>query len=367
MTMKILTIILALTATGYAAITVPPEPVESNVPPGSIVVPPPRDTGTTKPVAPAPVSTQPAVPQLRVSLADGSRLIGETTLKMLALRSEALGKLEIPLEKVRSIKLSKDRESAAIVLANGDKVQGGFVATTVALRTIFGPVTVPLAQVTDLEVSLRAIDAGLANGLVAHYPFQEDAKDRSGNENHGEVTGAVFEEGGLRFRGDNSTYMRVRRAESLEPKEGITIALWLKGVPGQGLGTVLRKADPGQLGYLIRGRKISAFQLVAGNAKSSEFSEFKATKWQHVGATYSRTDGVMATYQDGALVNQTPMKDQLLHTGDLYIGGAPVGAPFGHDDGGFHGLIAEVRIYNRALTEGEIAALAGQPPAKELP
>lgn len=361
--MKILTIIFALTATGYAAITVPPEPVESNVPPGSIVVPPPRDTGTTKPVAPVPVSTQPATPQLRLNLADGSRLIGETTLKVLALRSEALGQVEIPLEKARSVKLGKERTPATVLLANGDKVQGGLVATTVALRTIFGPVTVPLAQVTEIEVSVLPTNADLATGLVAYYPFQEDAKDRSGNENHGEVTGAVFEDGGLRFRGNGSTFVRVRRHETLEPAEALTIAMWVKGVPGQaagqGWGTVVRKCANCQGGYHFKGGGVSTFYLDGNNPCSTReamavaFQPFAETRWQHIAATCSRTERTVRTYQDGELVNEAPLTVPLVHSGDLYLGGANLNG----DDGGFRGLIRDVRIYNRALSAAEVRAL----------
>lgn len=61
----------------------------------------------------------------------------------------------------------------------------------------------------------------------------------------------------------------------------------------------------------------------------------------------------MKSYEDGVLVNQTPLASQLLHTGNLYIGGAAVVG----DDGGFKGLINEVRIYNRALSSNEVAQL----------
>ena len=66
--------------------------------------------------------------------------------------------------------------------------------------------------------------------------------------------------------------------------------------------------------------------------------------------------GLAKTYQDGALVNQSPLADRLLHSGDLYIGGADV---FG-DDGGFNGLIRKLRIYNRALPVAEVLALCNK-------
>jgi hypothetical protein len=65
-----------------------------------------------------------APPQLVIALTDGSRLVGTTELAALAVRSVALGRIEIPLAKVRSVKFGKDHESATVALVNGD--DGGF-------------------------------------------------------------------------------------------------------------------------------------------------------------------------------------------------------------------------------------------------
>jgi hypothetical protein len=167
--------VVAAAAAAQAAITVPPEPTETNAPPGSIVVPPPRGTTTgERPSATATnAPTLPAVPQLTVSLADGSKLIGTTTLKALTLRSEALGKLTVPLERIRQVKFSKDRESVTLTLHNGDRLQAGLADTTLALATIFGPVTVPLDKATELQV--RAGGAGCAVEWEAlPYPTAHD-------------------------------------------------------------------------------------------------------------------------------------------------------------------------------------------------
>lgn len=96
--------------------------------------------------------------QLLVHLADGSRLVGTTTLASLPLRSEALGKIEIPLDKIRTVTFSRDHESVTVVLGNGDKVQGGLGNLILKLRTSFGDVTIPVEHVTTLNVSVRAGD-----------------------------------------------------------------------------------------------------------------------------------------------------------------------------------------------------------------
>jgi hypothetical protein len=304
------------------------------------------------------------VTQLVVTLADGSRLLGSTTRTGLSVRSETLGRLEVGFERIRSIKFAGEGEAATLRLRNGDVLQGRITSEKLRVRTLAGEISVPLAKVASIEVRVIRGAGDLRAGLVAYFPLNPDAEDRSGNGNHGRVTGAVFEPEGLRFKGDTSSYVLVRRAESLEPSEAITISMWVKGVPGQragsGWGTVLRKADHCEPGYFVRGGGVSQFELDGENPCGRahnigvEFQPFSETRWQHIAGTYSRADGVVKTFQDGELVGQKTWTEPLLHSGDLYIGGAGVAG----DDGGFRGLIREVRIYNRALSPSEVRALA---------
>jgi len=308
--------------------------------------------------------------QLMVSLTDGSRLIGTTTLTNLPLRSEALGTIAVRLEKVRSLQFSPDHESLVVAFANGDKLQGSLGTLSLELQTVLGVVTVPMEK--TLEIRVVPILAGVAsnNGLMAYFPFDGDAEDRSGHGNTGKVVAAGFQSDAatgktaLQVNGTGSAYVVVPRAASLEPVDGITISMWVKGVPGQaaghGWGTVLWKGDYCQPGYHIRGGGISTFLLEgttpcanASYKENASFLEFDATKWQHIVATYSRAGGLMETYQDGERINQTSLAAPLVHSGDLYIGGSPVSG----DAGGFRGLIAEVRLYNRGLSAAEVRAL----------
>jgi hypothetical protein len=207
--------------------------------------------------------------------------------------------------------------------------------------------------------------------LVNYSPLNGDANGVSGKGNNGTVVGAAFETYGagntmaLHFNGNTSSYVVVPRSASLEPVDALSISMWVKGVQGQacgyGWGTILRKADDCQAGYGIRGcNGGSSFQLYGANPcvppyflGTAGFLLFTGTNWQHIVGTYSRTDGSVKSYEDGMLVNQTPLASQLLHTGNLYIGGAAVAG----DDGGFKGLINEVQIYNRALSASEVQQL----------
>lgn len=215
------------------------------------------------------------------------------------------------------------------------------------------------------------VHVNLSAGLIAYYPFNGDANDASGKGNNGTMVGATFQTYGaasklaLQLNGNISSYVFVPRSTSLEPVDAISISMWVKGVPGepcgQGWGTILRKADDCQPGYFIRGcNGGTSFELDGANPCGeisyrgiAGFLPFTGTSWQHIVGTYSRTDGFVRSYEDGVLVNQSPLVSQLLHTGNLYIGGAAVAG----DDGGFKGLINEVQIYSRALSASEVQQL----------
>jgi hypothetical protein len=216
---------------------------------------------------------------------------------------------------------------------------------------------------------IGTVNVNLNTGLVAYYPFNGDANDASDNGNNGTVVGAAFQTYGatnkmaLQFSGNIYSYVFVPRSPSLEPVDAITISMWVKGVCGDGRGTILRKADDCEPGCFIRDcHTTTSFQLwgatpcpasAASYCGYAVFLPFTGTNWQHIVATYSRAEGLIKSYENGALISQGSLTNQLLHTGNLYIGGANVAG----DDGGFNGLINEVRIYNRALTASEVQQL----------
>lgn len=75
-------------------------------------------------------------------------------------------------------------------------------------------------------------EVGITNGLVAYYPLNKDAKDYSGNGNHGTVTGAVLTGGGFdgkgaySFDGVNNNFIRASH-EPMNPTSH-TISGWFK-------------------------------------------------------------------------------------------------------------------------------------------
>ena len=230
-------------------------------------------------------------------------------------------------------------------------------------KSLLGILTITAA----LTVQVQA-QSYLTKGLVAYYPFNGDALDASVNGNNGTVNGAVFQTYGdanklaLSFNGTASTYVQVPESTFLEPTNEITISLWCKGLPGQYEGTILRKAGNCSPGYFIRfvgaGTNIPSFMIdpysgCPGGQGIASFLACTGTDWQNLIATYSVSNGLIKTYENGVLIASTPYTIAMGNSGDLFIGGATI-----HEhDCGFAGLINEVRIYNRALSDSEVQQL----------
>jgi len=226
--------------------------------------------------------------------------------------------------------------------------------------------------------------ASLNDGLVAYYPFNGNANDESGNANHGTVFGATLAE--ERFGNAASAYsfdgvddyIEIQDSTDFEFTNSLTISAWiLPKNPGRPAGrTIFSKyADenaPGifkdQRSYLLTHHHPSSwpgsrdalhFALTTGSGTNTfhlytEEYVIKWDSWQHVAATWDGHErniylnGVrIATDLYSSPLYQTPAK-------------ARIGWYYARVDAGhFEGLIDEIYIYNRGLSEVEIQQLFG--------
>ena len=231
-------------------------------------------------------------------------------------------------------------------------------------------------QPSEVRALYDCGQAILLDGVAAYYPFNGDANDASTNDNNGEVSGAVFQTYGfgsqlaiafdgttLTPSGRATTFVQVPESESLEPENALSISLWCNGTPDSApntLGTMLRKAVACDPGYLIRthGSGVVPIFEISGGCTSDpsgnvSFAAIPGASWHHLVATYSTCSGVIQTYMDGNPLDQELFSSPIANSGDLFIGGANMG----DGDGGFVGLMKEVRIYNRELCAAEVQEL----------
>jgi len=116
--------------------------------------------------------------QVRLDLADGSRLIGTTDLANIPLHSDSIGDLKIPLSRIAGIKFASDHNTAMITLTNGDRLRGSLQLTTIPVRTVFGNVGIPLQFVRDFQQGVanggHAIQLKAANRNYLEIPASDD-------------------------------------------------------------------------------------------------------------------------------------------------------------------------------------------------
>ncbi len=211
---------------------------------------------------------------------------------------------------------------------------------------------------------ITPIDPG-PTGLQAHYEFEGTTNDSSVNARHGAgmgnptfVTGKVGQ--AINLRGLND-YVEITGYKGILGSSAVTVTAWIKtsstdtgaivgwgpNVAGQRFGF---SVDTGRIRAEHHGGNVQGDTLLNDGG------------WHHVAVTVQ--ENVTISYPDVILYldgtdDTRPTTDpdafNLTAAEDVSIGRRPAG-----NDRFFLGQIDEVRIYNRALTQEEIAWLSGR-------
>jgi hypothetical protein len=196
-------------------------------------------------------------------------------------------------------------------------------------------------------------------GLVAAYAFEEtsgsSAADSSGTGNTGAISGAVSSAAGkfgraLSFDGVNDI-VSVADSNSLDLTTGMTLEAWVNP-QGPDWRTVLLKERPSGLAYALYSNTDTG--RPSAEIRTSTPAETRGpaalpSGWSHLATTY---DGAtLRLYVNGTQVSSQARSGSIeVGTGAVRIGGNFIWGEY------YSGLIDELRIYNRALTAGEIQA-----------
>ncbi|MBC8471557.1 MAG: DUF5050 domain-containing protein [Planctomycetes bacterium] len=218
---------------------------------------------------------------------------------------------------------------------------------------------------TYLRVNPYSQDEGLVGWWKFDETSQKDAEDSSGFGNDGRLYNMLGDEwtpgnigGCLRFDGDND-YVDCGDDESLNITDEITLSAWVwheafmigqieRYITVRPEIAVIRKESDERLHFYIN-TDGSFRHLRVGGVLTEGY-------WYHVAGTW---DGItQRLYLDGVEIdNQTP-------GGVLW--GTFSGVHISSGGESLNGLLDDVRIYNRALSAGEIASLANILTYKEL-
>lgn len=235
------------------------------------------------------------------------------------------------------------------------------------------------------------IPGNLTEGLIASYSFTGNTLDASGNNLTGQlVNGATYgpnREGtagsALQLDGIND-YFEIPDDAKLRP-DSISISLWLKanqvvnGTDGTrhiyNKGNYTTHENQQYSAFIGRPRSVTGgatcceifvdvnnndsctVEQPIKNAMNHYIPTFELNKWYHFVTIYSGQ--TLRLYINGEL--KVSQKEKTLNPIDRCVGGnLRFGAQAAYDVNCFDGLMDEIRIYKRGLTQTEITALYAQ-------
>ncbi len=191
------------------------------------------------------------------------------------------------------------------------------------------------------------------------------AEDSSGLGNHGTLSGIAADAwtegiigGALAFPG-NDSWVDCGNDESIQLEGDLTVTAWAKMLPGNDgayIGVVGKLATGNYAGYSIVRHSANVYRMWTGNgttdlASSAVDSDEPVTddEWHHVAG--ARRDGRSYLFVDG--VQQTASREYaMVESGHYFHIGKQY---YDYDDRYWNGVIDDVRLYNRSLTESEVA------------
>ena len=331
-------------------------------------------------------SPQPEPLRVTLALSDGSKVIGRPDLAALPLQTE-FAKMEIPFARIAAVKFTAGATNAAVTLANGDKLSAVPGVAELRLTTIFGKVSIPLQIATGLTVSPGGASAVPREGLILWFPFDGAQGAEVADASERGHTGKLFH--GARIVADEG-----RRRDVLELDGGgahlrvpgapdfaltnSTLTIWLK--PAQWnchphtlqpvASTATADGADGGVQFLIigdhrvywEGRYADRTQILA-RPMDLEFSNDADWHFLAVTSVFEEGNYVTCFYCDGKLLQRGEeaahgpyvYKGQTLYLGSCYDSPyAGLGRDYPRE---YEGRMDDLMLFNRALSEPEIAAL----------
>lgn len=209
--------------------------------------------------------------------------------------------------------------------------------------------------------------ADLNDGLVAYYPFNGNANDESGHGNNGTVYGATLTSD--MFGNLNSAYLfdgiddyiNVGNSADFNFVAGVTFAAWINPskLPYNQSPIIdkwVNSMEDKHL-YFLPNAKVRFYLFNCFNGENMDSNNtIPLNQWTFVTATYYGTTAKI--YLNGVLDSRKSVNRRCIEnlTSNMYFGFNPERA-WTQEAVPFSGIIDEVRIYNRTLSESEIQEL----------
>ncbi|MCB9333943.1 MAG: DNRLRE domain-containing protein, partial [Lewinellaceae bacterium] len=298
--------------------------------------------------------------------------VSETGTRPIVLLNEAIGKFKIFYSSTEGGGdiLYKESATSSIALSTALTLISGTNNDVTSTKQNYSSEVVLLASNGSSAAGVLAVDD--PNPLVCHLEMEEGSgttlvdsspygNDASTVGNPTWTTGVV----GQALNLDGSTqYATVPDAASLDITTAITLAAWIKPA-GSAFSTqyIIKKATQGgtngyELSLSTLGEVFVRFNQAASantyRLNSITTYPLNSSAWMHIAATFDQNTGLIKLYINGAQEGGDLPGPAAIATNNLALG---IGAqPDGVSK--FNGMLDDVRVYNKALTLGEIQALA---------
>lgn len=221
----------------------------------------------------------------------------------------------------------------------------------------------------DLYISQNSTkpSSSLWDGLVGYWPFDIDARDLSGFNNHGTISNAVFNISGGYIGGaysSNGSEQYVSFGDkdefSVDNTNEFTASFWMYCLPNSaGYTHPFGKGKSSSYEWYFRaGADCDYIRVVTNNNSGTvdsgvSYSADLSNKWTYVAATwdYSGTTMNMTLYVNGSFISDNSIvvdyanADAEMRVFDRY------------DSRNFNGTVDDIRVYNRSLNSSEISEL----------
>jgi hypothetical protein len=208
------------------------------------------------------------------------------------------------------------------------------------------------------------------SGLVGYWSFTGNANDASGNNHHGTVSGATLTterfgvaNGAYSFDGVND-YIAIAPSSLVDNETATTLSFWIKRGVSDDYGLPIHTGNQGYLNTQVKKDSVLVAVCTNSNYDGSAPTEFgvkwtyiQQTQWNHIILRYDGTAKILRLYINGVLKKEVFAEGNIwspqsayLAFGVYYLFGSP-------HHGYYKGILDDVRLYKRALTDTEIQSL----------
>ena len=229
--------------------------------------------------------------------------------------------------------------------------------------TLSSVVVTSRMMTNDIPMFFRVIgipSTNLLEGLVAYYPFNEDAQDYSGHENHGSVHGATLTSGvssGGYYLDGGSDKIIIPDADAFRfGTNAFSIVAWVQTTQtGNWKRVFTRRSASSVYWYsLAVSEGKSRFETDANTFFESN-SNVNDGNWHQIAIVRNPITEQFEMFVDGSF------ETSMAATGAVSDGSSSIEVGVwgteSYDSGTYNGKIDQIRVYNRALLASEVQEL----------